>query len=100
MRLKKLAVAALLGGGLAVAGATAAYATVVNAGGGTWSYGIVSLAGNNWSDYYHSGVWHGSSVTGNAGLVRSACTQPGVWSYSTAYDSNPFRIDQAYWRYC
>lgn len=87
--------------GIAVTGSTAAYATVAYVGGGTWDYGVTSLApSNNWSNYHHGSRVHGSSVTGNNGLVRSACRSAGIWATATAYDSNPFRIDHAYWRHC
>jgi len=80
--------------------AVPALATVSYPGGGTWDYGVMSFVGTNWSNYYHGGRVHGSSVTGDGGLIRSACVSPGRWSYAYAYDSNPFRFDQAYWRYC
>ncbi|ADG74077.1 bacteriocin, lactococcin 972 family [Cellulomonas flavigena DSM 20109] len=87
--------------GVAVSGGTAAYAVVVSAGGGTWHYGGPSLTPSyNWSNYLHPTKDHASSVTGDRGLVRSECRAPEVWSKASAWDSNPFRQDQAYWHYC
>lgn len=93
--------AATLAAGLSLGVTGTAMATVVSVGGGTWDYGIMSvLPGTNWSNYYHPSRVHGSSVTGDVGLVRSVCVAGGNTSYANAYDSNPLRIDQAYWRYC
>lgn len=87
--------------GVAVSGGTAAYAAYASAGGGIWHYGGPSLVpSNNWSNYLHDSVDHASSVTGDRGLVRSACREPGTWSKASAWDSNPFRMDQAYWHHC
>lgn len=87
--------------GIAVSGATAAYAAVAYVGGGTWHYGGPSVVpSNNWSNYHHDSVDHAASVTGDRGLVRSACREPGLWAKAWAYDSNPFRFDQAYWHHC
>lgn len=100
-RTRRTVLAAALGLGIAVAGGTAAYAAVTNAGGGIWHYGGPSLVpSNNWSNYLHATETHGSAVTGDRGLVRSACTDPGAWSKASAWDSNPLRQDQAYWYYC
>ncbi|QJW35926.1 lactococcin 972 family bacteriocin [Cellulosimicrobium protaetiae] len=100
-RVRRAFIGAALSVGIVAAGATAAYATRVSAGGGTWDYGVTSLtASYNWSDYYHGSRSHGSSVTGDDGLDRSPCRSRGTWSYSSAWDSNPFRVDKAYWRYC
>lgn len=91
---------ALLALGLAAGTAGTAMAAVVSAGGGTWDYGIQNLLpGMNWSNYYHSSRAHGSSVEGDVGLVRSPNMAAGYWSYASAWDSNIFRIDRAYWRY-
>lgn len=83
---------------IAATAATPALATISYVGGGTWNWG--TPGGNNWSHYYHASRWHGSSVTGDNGLVRSSCTRPGVWSYSNARDTAWWRVDHAYWRYC
>lgn len=92
---------AALGLGIAVAGGTAAFAAVTTAGGGIWHYGGPSLTpSNNWSNYLHPTLDHSSSVTGDAGLVTSACAAPGAWSKASAWDSSPLRQDQAYWHYC
>ena len=92
--------AALLALGLAAGTAGTAMAAVVSAGGGTWDYGIASLfPSTNWSNYYHVSRAHGSSVEGDEGLKRSPNVTAGRWSYASAWDSNPFRIDHAYWRY-
>ena len=91
---------ALLALGLTAGTAGTAMAVVASAGGGTWDYGIANLLpGTNWSNYYHGSRAHGSSVEGDAGLVRSPNVAAGRWSYASAWDSNPFRIDHAYWRY-
>ncbi|MFT4217246.1 MAG: lactococcin 972 family bacteriocin [Micropruina sp.] len=98
---KKALVTAGLVAGLTFAGAAAASATVVSAGGGTWDYGVTNLLpSTNWSNYYHGSKKHGSSVEGDAGLVRSPCVAKNRWSYASAWDTNPFRIDHAYWRHC
>ncbi|GEM_PF-523036 len=100
-RVRRAFIGATLSLGLVAAGATAAYATRVSAGGGIWDYGVTSLtASYNWSDYYHSSRVHGSSVTGDSGLARSLCRGGGSWATARAWDSNPFRIDKAYWRHC
>ncbi|MDO4718697.1 MAG: lactococcin 972 family bacteriocin [Propionibacteriaceae bacterium] len=86
---------------LSATSAATASAVIVSAGGGTWNYGIANwLPSMNWSNYYHPSKKHGSSVTGDAGLVRSACVGKRSWAYASAWDKNPFRIDHAYWRYC
>ena len=90
-----------LAGALVVGGGTVAQATVRHVGGGTWDYGVATLwPATNWSYYHHSGVKHGSTVTGDYGCERSVCVPRGTWSLVTAWDSNPFRIDHAYWRLC
>jgi lactococcin 972 family bacteriocin len=100
-RLRRAVVGVVVGVGLVAAGATAANAARVGVGGGVWDYGVTSFtASTNWSNYHHSSRVHGSSVTGDAGLVRSACRGGGYWAYAKAWDSNPFRIDKAYWRHC
>lgn len=97
----KAFVAAALAAGLSMGVAGTAMATTISVGGGTWDYGIASLwASNNWSNYRHPNRRHGSSVTGDRGLVSSACVVGGATSYANAYDSNPLRSDKAYWRYC
>ena len=100
-RVRRSLVGAVLAAALAVGVAPAAQATVVHVGGGTWNYGVESIFPSwNWSDYYHPSRRHRSSVTGDQGLIRSRCTAPGQWSRVRAWDSNPFRIDHAYWSYC
>lgn len=100
-RARKSVLAITLALGIAVSGSTAAYAAVAYVGGGTWHYGGPSLfPSNNWSNYLHPTVSHAASVTGDVGLVRSWCRAPGVWAKATAWDSNPFRFDQAYWHHC
>lgn len=99
-RVKAMA-AIVLAAGLSLGVTGTAMAAVVPVGGGTWNYGIMNFdEGNNWSNYHHPSALHGSSVTGDVGLVRSECAVKKQWSTATAYDSNPLRIDQAYWRYC
>lgn len=91
----------LLAVGLSLGAAGTAMAAVVSAGGGTWDYGVTSLApSNNWSNYWHPSRVHGSSVGGDSGVKRSSCVGANRWSRVTNWDSNPFRIDHAYWRYC
>lgn len=86
---------------LSLTGTATAFATTDWVGGGRWNWGVASLwPADNWSHYLQWNVDHGSSVTGDRGLVRSACEAPGDESHSWAWDSNIFRIDQAYWRYC
>jgi len=100
-RTRRAVLAVALSLGIAVSGGTAAFAAITSAGGGTWHYGGPSLIpSNNWSNYLHPTTTHASSVTGDRGLVRSACRDGGVWSKASAWDSNPFRMDQAYWHYC
>ncbi|UZN02500.1 lactococcin 972 family bacteriocin [Cellulomonas sp. S1-8] len=100
-RIRKAVLTTTLALSIAVTGATAAYAAVVQAGGGTWSYGGPSFfPSNNWSNYLHPTRSHAASVTGDVGLVRSWCRAPGVWAKATAWDSNPFRMDQARWHHC
>lgn len=99
--LRNTAIAATATAVMMVGGASVAQATVASVGGGTWNYGVTTwTASNNWSHYYHPSRYHGSSVTGDVGLVRSGCGIPGTYTYTWAWDSNPFRIDSAYWRYC
>lgn len=98
MNIKRTTASIAAGVVLALAVATPALATVQSVGGGTWDWG--TPGGNNWSHYYHRGVRHGSSVTGDVGLVRSGCGAAGTWTYTWARDTNWLRIDRAYWRYC
>lgn len=98
---RRMITGVVLAGALVLGGGTAAQATVTQVGGGTWDYGIMNLkASMNWSHYYHGRVNHGSSVTGDQGLVRSGCVSPGFRSRAYAWDSAWWRIDRAYWRYC
>lgn len=100
-RTRKAVLAVALSLGIAVSGATAAYAVYESAGGGTWHHGAPAvIPSNNWSNYLHPTEAHGSSVTGDRGLVQSACREGGVWSKANAWDSNPFRWDVARWYYC
>ncbi len=81
-RIKKPMAAVALTAAVVLGGAGAAYATVVSVGGGTWSYG--TGGGEVWSDYYHAGKCHGSSVQGT--YYEKDYASAGWWSMADAPD--------------
>lgn len=97
MNLKRTAASLAAGLTLSATVVAPAFATIAFVGGGTWDYG--TPGGNNWSHYYHASARHGSSVTGDVGLVRSGCMSARSWSRTWARDTN-WWIDHAYWRHC
>lgn len=75
---------------------SAANAIQVDAGGGRWDYGTGWT--NVWSNYYHQGLWHGSSVVGNYNS-DSGCKAPNSWSYASAQKSW-YNTGRSYYRHC
>ena len=75
---------------------SAANAIQVDAGGGRWDYGTGWA--NVWSNYYHQGLWHGSSVVGNY-HSDSGCKVPDSWSYASA-QKTWFNTGRSYYRHC
>jgi hypothetical protein len=81
---------------LLVSGVTATAAFAVPRDGGDWVQG--TSAGRVWSNYWHPGVFHGSSVQGWR-YVDSGCQAPNVWARATTATS-PFRASGTFYRFC
>lgn len=83
-----------------LAPAGAALADTDYVGGGKWEHGTTGGNGGGtvYSNYYHGGASHGSSVENCDGVVdRSPTVGGGSWSNASTY-AVPNCADQAYWR--
>ncbi|HJD51383.1 MAG TPA: lactococcin 972 family bacteriocin [Candidatus Rothia avistercoris] len=75
---KSLATLAL--GASLFAGATAANAAQVSAGGGTWDYGVSYVTMTTWSNYHHPTRAHGSTACNKNACKVSDTVPRDVWS--------------------
>ncbi|KQB87478.1 lactococcin 972 family bacteriocin [Corynebacterium lowii] len=88
--------ATALSGAVIAGGATAALAAVSHVDGGTWYHGVNDK--NVYSNYYHAGAKHASSVQGKF-KADSGCVTPGKTSYASA-PKRWYAKDTAYYRFC
>lgn len=75
---KSLATLAL--GSSLFAGAAAANAVQVSAGGGTWNYGVNYVTMTTWSNYHHPTRAHGGTACNKVACNPSDTIPGGVWS--------------------
>lgn len=96
-KLTKVTASIGLASALAFGGATAAFATVANVGGGTWNYGT-STSGSTkstWSNYVHNTKKHSSTAIIADKNVK-VTKEKTVWSNASA-SANKSYTGYAYW---
>lgn len=94
--LRRKAVFSVAASILIASAAAPAFATTEYPSGGIWNYGTNS--DRVWSDYFHGGNCHSSSVQGAWFDTDSASA--GQWSEAEA-DQRRFRVDHSYYKsYC
>lgn len=93
--MKKFVASVVLLSMFALTAITTAYAYEVNAGGGTWNYGVGSTY--VWSNYYHGWKQHDSTAVGSY-TSYSGKTNSGWWSKASAKKKSVF-ANKSYYNY-
>lgn len=98
MNVRRGVASVAVGLALAAGAVTPAFATTVQAGGGTWSYGFTGNGTSVYSNYIHPSVFHRASTINYWGDYSCRDARAGSWAKdSQSADPTTGHTDNAYW---